>query len=111
VSGTSKPTPWYQDGPYYFVEGQQTVSFWSPLDPVREATMRCIAGSNLLPKAVLPTRWLSETNFYPDEDNYVRVPDPDAEGMNIREFAMETGDAFTFNFMTLHGVLAAARGG
>ena len=29
--GTSKPTPWHQDGPYYFVEGRQTVSFWSPL--------------------------------------------------------------------------------
>ena len=25
--GTSKPTPWHQDSPYYFVEGSQTVSF------------------------------------------------------------------------------------
>ena len=32
--GTSMATPWHQDGPYYFVEGQQNVSFWSPLDPV-----------------------------------------------------------------------------
>jgi ectoine hydroxylase-related dioxygenase (phytanoyl-CoA dioxygenase family) len=38
--GTSKPTPWHQDGPYYFVEGTQTVSFWSPLDPVKEASLR-----------------------------------------------------------------------
>ena len=29
--GTSKPTPWHQDGPYYFVEGSQNVSFWSRL--------------------------------------------------------------------------------
>jgi ectoine hydroxylase-related dioxygenase (phytanoyl-CoA dioxygenase family) len=101
--GTSKPTPWHQDGPYYFVEGRQTVSFWSPLDPVREATLRCVAGSHLWPKAVLPTRWLSETTFYPDEDNYMPVPDPDAEGMDIREFAMEPGDAVAFNYMTLHG--------
>lgn len=101
--GTSKPTPWHQDGPYYFVEGRQTVSFWSPLDPVREATLRCVAGSHLWPKAVLPTRWLSETNFYPDEENYMPVPDPDAEGMNIREFEMEPGDAVAFNYMTLHG--------
>lgn len=36
--GTSMATPWHQDGPYYFVEGQQTVSFWSPLDPVSHAT-------------------------------------------------------------------------
>ena len=26
--GTVKPTPWHQDGPYYFVAGRQTVSFW-----------------------------------------------------------------------------------
>ncbi len=35
--GTSITTPWHHDGPYYFVEGHQTVSFWSPLDPGREA--------------------------------------------------------------------------
>jgi ectoine hydroxylase-related dioxygenase (phytanoyl-CoA dioxygenase family) len=41
--GTSKPTPWHQDSPYYFVEGQQTVSFWCPVDPVEQATLRCVA--------------------------------------------------------------------
>lgn len=101
--GTSKPTPWHQDGPYYFVEGQQTVSFWSPLDPVREASLRCVAGSHLWEKPVLPTRWLAETSFYPNEDDYMPVPDPDAEGMDIREWEMEPGDAVAFNYMVLHG--------
>ncbi|TPL07981.1 phytanoyl-CoA dioxygenase [Mesorhizobium sp. B2-4-14] len=101
--GTSKPTPWHQDGPYYFVEGMQTVSFWSPLDPVREASLRCVAGSHRWPKPVLPTRWLSEENFYADSDTYIPVPDPDAEGMDIREWEMEPGDAVAFNYMTLHG--------
>lgn len=101
--GTSKPTPWHQDGPYYFVEGQQTVSFWSPLDPVTDATLRCVAGSHLWPKPVLPTRWLAETSFYPDEDAYMPVPDPDAEGMKVLEWALEPGDAVAFNFLTLHG--------
>ncbi|MCA8933563.1 MAG: phytanoyl-CoA dioxygenase family protein, partial [Rhodospirillaceae bacterium] len=40
--GTSKPTPWHQDAPYYFVDGDQVVSFWSPLDPVGEASLRCV---------------------------------------------------------------------
>ncbi|WP_370163044.1 phytanoyl-CoA dioxygenase family protein [Limimaricola soesokkakensis] len=101
--GTSKPTPWHQDGPYYFVDGQQTVSFWSPLDPVRGASLRCVAGSHLWEKPVLPTRWLAETSFYPDESAYMAVPDPDAEAMDIREWAMEPGDAVAFNYMTLHG--------
>lgn len=101
--GTSKPTPWHQDGPYYFVEGRQTISFWSPLDPVTNATLRCVAGSHLWEKPVLPTRWLAETSFYPNADDYRPVPDPDAEDMRIMEWEMEPGDAVAFNFMTLHG--------
>lgn len=101
--GTAKPTPWHTDGPYYFVEGRQTVSFWSPLDPVREASLRCVAGSHLWPKDVLPTRWVSETSFYPDPSAYMPIPDPEAEGMRILEWQMEPGDAVAFHFRTLHG--------
>lgn len=101
--GTSKPTPWHQDGPYYFVQGRQTVSFWSPLDPVKEASLRCVAGSHLWEKEVLPTRWLAETSFYPDSEKYMPVPDPDAEGMRVLEWEMEPGDAVAFNYRTLHG--------
>ncbi|MDK3017174.1 phytanoyl-CoA dioxygenase family protein [Pseudodonghicola flavimaris] len=101
--GTSMATPWHQDGPYYFVEGRQTVSFWSPLDPVEEATLRCVAGSHLWPKEVLPTRWVSEEGFFPDEGRYMPVPDPEAEGMRIVEFPMQPGDAVAFNFRVLHG--------
>ena len=101
--GTSKATPWHQDGPYYFVAGRQTVSFWSPLDPVREASLRCVAGSHRWEKEVLPTRWLSEANFYADSDKYMPVPDPDAEGMRVLEWEMEPGDAVAFDYLTLHG--------
>ena len=101
--GTSKPTPWHQDGPYYFVDGIQNVSFWSPVDPVKGASLRCVAGSHLWEKPVLPTRWLAETSFYPDDDKYMAVPDPDAEGMEIKEWEMEPGDAVAFNYGTLHG--------
>ncbi|MCL6285715.1 phytanoyl-CoA dioxygenase family protein [Ruegeria sp. 2012CJ41-6] len=101
--GTSMATPWHQDGPYYFVQGQQTVSFWAPLDPVRDATLRCVIGSHLWEKEVLPTRWVAQEGFFPDEGQYLPVPDPDAEAMPVAEFAMEPGDAVAFNFRTLHG--------
>lgn len=101
--GTTKPTPWHQDGPYYFVAGRQTVSFWSPLDPVKEASLRCVAGSHRWPKEVLPTRWLAETSFYPDSEVYMPVPDPDAEGLAVLEWQMEPGDAVAFDYLTLHG--------
>ena len=101
--GTAKPTPWHQDGPYYFVGGKQTVSFWSPLDPVREASLRCVAGSHLWPRDVLPTRWVAETAFYPDPEDYMPVPDPDTAGMPVLEWQMEPGDAVAFHYRTLHG--------
>ncbi|MFV1877376.1 phytanoyl-CoA dioxygenase family protein [Nioella sp.] len=101
--GTSKPTPWHQDGPYYFVEGEQTISFWSPLDPVTDATLRLVAGSHKWPKPVLPTRWLKEDAFFPDEGAYIPVPDPDAEGLTVLEWTMDPGDAVAFDYRTLHG--------
>ncbi|MDK3074736.1 phytanoyl-CoA dioxygenase family protein [Sedimentitalea sp. JM2-8] len=101
--GTSMATPWHQDGPYYFVEGKQTVSFWSPLDPVTEAALRCVAGSHLWEKDVLPTRWVAESAFFPDDGQYMPVPDPEAEGMRIVEFPMQPGDAVAFHYRTLHG--------
>ncbi len=101
--GTSRATPWHTDGPYYFVEGRQNVSFWSPLDPVTQASLRCVAGSHLWPKEVLLTRWLSDSSFYPNPELYMVVPDPDAEGMPVREWQMEPGDAVAFNYRTLHG--------
>ncbi len=112
--GTSKPTPWHQDGPYYFVDGRQTISFWAPMDPVKEATLRCVAGSHAWPKPVLPTRWLSEENFYPETNEYMAVPDPDREPLKFKvlEWEMEPGDAVAFHYKTLHGArgnVAAAR--
>lgn len=100
--GTTMATPWHQDGPYYFVEGQQNVSFWSPLDPVTGATLRCVAGSHLWEKPVLPTRWAKNEPFF-DPAPYMPVPDPDAEAMDIREWHMEPGDAVAFNYGILHG--------
>ena len=32
--GTHKETPWHQDMPYYCVDGNDTGSFWIPLDEV-----------------------------------------------------------------------------
>ncbi len=101
--GTAAATPWHQDGPYYFVEGQQTISFWTPLDPVKGATLRMVPGSHLWEKPVLPQRWLSNEDFYASEDIYMPIPDPDAEGMPVAEWEMEPGDAVAFNYMILHG--------
>ncbi len=103
--GTAKETPWHQDAPYYFVDGRQTVSFWSPVDPVRETTLRLIAGSHLWPKLVLPVRWLTETDFYSGAHDFLPVPEPEApgSGMKILEWPMQPGDVVAFHYRCVHG--------
>lgn len=103
--GTAKSTPWHQDAPYYFVEGAQMVSFWVPVDPVEEASLRLVAGSHLWEKPVLPTKWLHDDNFFPDDGTYRPVPDPDADPLEFKvlEWAMQPGDAVAFHYKTLHG--------
>lgn len=104
---TSKPTPWHQDAPYYFVEGNQTVSFWLPLDPVSQnETLRLVAGSQKWPKLLLPVKWFDDTDFYTNQaDQYMAIPDLDAEHSEetILEWEMQPGDAVLFNFRTVHG--------
>lgn len=104
-SGTPKPTPWHQDGPYYFVEGEQTVSFWIPIDPVDTASLRLIAGSHHWDKPVRPVSWADDSDFYETEQDYMPVPDPDAETTryDVLEWPMQPGDAVLFDFRTVHG--------
>ena len=83
---------------------------WAPLDPVREASLRCVAGSHRWEKEVLPTRWAAETPFFEGIEDYMPVPDPEAEAMRIVEFAMEPGDAVAFDFRTLHGARGNSSG-
>jgi ectoine hydroxylase-related dioxygenase (phytanoyl-CoA dioxygenase family) len=105
--GTSTVTPWHQDEPYYPVEGAQSVSFWTPLDPVaRDTVMECVAGSHLWGKGFRPTRF-DGTPLYPHDD-FEQIPDIDARRgeLNILGWDMEPGDAIAFSFRTVHGAPA-----
>jgi ectoine hydroxylase-related dioxygenase (phytanoyl-CoA dioxygenase family) len=100
-------TPWHQDEPYYCTEGAQTVSFWTPLDPVsRYVVMECVAGSHRWGSAFRPMRF-DGTPLYPD-DNFEEIPDIDAQraSLEIRGWDMQPGDAIAFSFRTVHGAPA-----
>lgn len=104
--GTAKATPWHQDIPYYCVDGEQTVSFWMPLDPVPlETSLQIIKGSHRWERLVLPVKWLSDASFYRDDSRYRPVPDPGRDGQDydILSWALEPGDAVVFSFKAAHG--------
>lgn len=102
---TSKETPWHQDAPYYFVNGQKTVSMWIPVDPIIETGLRFIAGSHKWHQMVRPISWSDDSDFYKSDQDWLPVPSPDSEPdkNTILEWSMEPGDAVLFNFKTVHG--------
>ena len=107
--GNSVVTPWHQDQPYYLVQGQQTVSFWVPLDAVpRERTIEYVGGSHRWGTSFKPQRFDGTDLF--ENDTSEAVPDVEAEreSLNILGWAVEPGDAVAFSFRTLHGAPANA---
>lgn len=105
--GTSTVTPWHQARPYYCVDGTQTVSFWTPVDPVaRNVVMECVAGSHLWGKGFRPTRF-DGTALYA-KDDFEPIPDIDAHRGEYRivGWDMEPGDAIAFTYRTVHGAPA-----
>jgi len=105
--GNAVITPWHHDQPYYLVDGEQSVSFWVPVDPVpRERSIEYIAKSHRWGKTFRPKRF-DGTDLYPD-DPYESVPDIDSnrDQFDIRGWEMQPGDAVAFDFRTLHGAPA-----
>jgi len=101
--GTTKETPWHQDMPYYCVEGNDTGSFWIPLDPIsKENSLQILLGSHKLPKLVRPTKWSNNQAWYSNDNNFMDMSDITILEKNILKPEMSLGDAILFNFKALH---------
>jgi len=101
--GTVKKTPWHQDMPYYCVEGNDTGSFWIPLDPItKDNSLQILLGSHKLPKLVRPTKWSNNQPWYSNDNNFMDMPDITTMEKNILKPEMSLGDAILFNFKVLH---------
>ena len=103
--GTEEPTPWHHDLPYYCVDGDDTVSFWTPLDPVPEHVCpNFVAGSHRWGKLFYPRMFRDGENYDYDGAGYEPVPDIDGEpdDYDVRSWSLEPGDTLAFNYKTLH---------
>ena len=101
---TSKPTPWHQDMPYYCVEGENTGSFWIPLDEVnKENTLKLILGSHKWPKLIQPTKWSNDKPWYKNKKDFMEMPSIETLNNEILIPELKLGDAVLFNFKIVHG--------
>ena len=102
--GTSTPTPWHQDLPYYCVEGEQTGSYWIPLDPITaDNTLNVVLGSHRWPKLVRPSKWSTNASWFKDDSHFMEMPNIDRGDFDILAPELALGDALLFNFKTVHG--------
>ncbi len=103
--GTEMPSPWHHDLPYLCVDGDDTVSIWTPLDPVPEhVSLKFVVGSHRWGKLFQKRRF--EDGEYYDGNLAGYEPVPDIEGnpddYEILCESLEPGDAVAFNYKTLH---------
>ena len=102
--GGSTVTPWHQDLPYYCVDGEQSVSFWIPLDDVPNSVSKeCVRGSHKWGKGFRPMRF-DGSRLY-ESDDFDVMPDIDAmrPTLDVARWDMQAGDAIAFDFRTIHG--------
>ena len=103
--GTSTPTPWHHDDPYYGVEGMDNVSLWVPLDPVpATVALRCIRGSHLVPRRFIPNRFVDDSPYVAQAAGFELFPSAE-ELESLGETlvcSVEPGDVVAFHFRTLH---------
>jgi ectoine hydroxylase-related dioxygenase (phytanoyl-CoA dioxygenase family) len=100
-AGSTEPSPWHQDQPYYCVDGMQNVSFWIPLDPVtRENTLEFAAGSHAGGTWYMPRSFVKKTPMVFEEGALEEVPEIDPA--TVVGWALEPGDAVAFHMLTLH---------
>ena len=102
--GTHKETPWHQDMPYYCVDGNDTGSYWIPLDEInKENTLKLILGSHKWPKLVQPTKWSNDKPWYKNKTDFMEMPNLESLNNEIMIPDLKLGDAILFNFKTIHG--------
>ena len=106
-SGSVLATPWHQDMPYYFIEGDQTISFWIPLEKrEKKLSLKCALGSHKLSKYIRPTSWSTNESFYQNDALFMDLPEMDKGNFEIKQWSIEPGDAVVFNYKLIHSAEA-----
>ena len=107
TAGTTTPTPWHQDVPYWCIEGEDVCSLWMPIDPVGEdSALEFVAGSHRWDSVFYRESFFAEgAGTHSFETARGAAPDIEAlrDDHDILSWDMEPGDCIVFHALTLHG--------
>lgn len=110
-AGTTTPTPWHQDQPYYDADGSQTVSFWIALDLVpAEVCPLFVRGTHRGPWYLPRTFATHEARWFPP-GSLVEIDSlvADLDTSTVLTADLEPGDAIAFSWATVHSAPGAGR--
>ncbi len=104
--GTSDPTPWHNDQPYWPLKGSQVVTLWVALDEIPRANgaVEFVRGSHLWEGMFQPQPFNRKAQLEINPE-YREMIDVEArrDELDIVSWDMQPGDALAFAGMTLHG--------
>jgi ectoine hydroxylase-related dioxygenase (phytanoyl-CoA dioxygenase family) len=108
-AGSTAPTPWHQDQPYYDIEGRWC-TMWIPLDPVAVIdSLRFVRGSHRWSRLFHPQNFSAGgTGLYAPTDASAALEpmveiDAAPDRYSVIEWAMQPGDCAVFHPCMIHG--------
>lgn len=102
--GTSTPTLWHHDQPYWPVAGHQVCTLWVALDPVtaESGAVEYIKGSHLWGQRYKAVSFADQDRY---KEDLPEVPDIEAmrSDLDFDQFEMQPGDCTIHHGLTVHG--------
>lgn len=103
--GTSGPSPWHHDLPYWPILGDQVCSVWLALDTVTKASsgLEYVAGSHRWGKffKAISVEGATQEGF--SEDNAMPDIDTNRDQYRMLSWDMQPGDCLVHHGLTVHG--------
>jgi ectoine hydroxylase-related dioxygenase (phytanoyl-CoA dioxygenase family) len=106
--GTTNPTRWHNDQPYWPMDGYQVLTIWVALDRTTQDTgaLNFVRGSHKWGRFFQPEVFgKTATAAYESNPDYEPMYDVDAQHApeDIISFDLAPGDVYVFHGLTLHG--------